>query len=496
MPNAQLLLLKLLISLEPGAPGVTAIATTNTPIEREPARKADSRNPPLPTERGQAATPLAAEGASSRSRELSDLRQQTFNDLVRRLNDYASTDLASSQRRFLMEEVKSAAPNAADFPTLAAEELAAEYLEHNPAFPTDLKLHRAPLAKVWRLPAADPTIVALFREDRLKRELAALINAVALPDLRVTILAPGETFAASKPVAPQDASEFLPGWRLGFSFKGSDSFTAMSTRQTRLYLWAGFLVVMIIAMVVLLVARYVAAQMRLARLKNELVSAVSHELRTPLASIRALVDTLSARRYRDEQQLHDYLHLISKENQRLSHLIENFLTFSRLERGKQQFHFKALAPEAIIREAVESLKDRLESPRCHFEIHVGPDLPHIRGDADALSTVLINLLDNAWKYTDNVKRIAVQAYADHRQVCFEVEDNGIGLNRREAQRIFDRFYQADQSLTRQRGGCGLGLSIVQSIVRAHAGQVEVQSEPGKGSTFRVKIPLAESTASE
>lgn len=243
-------------------------------------------------------------------------------------------------------------------------------------------------------------------------------------------------------------------------------------------------------MVALLVARYVAAQMRLARLKNELVSAVSHELRTPLASIRALVDTLSARRYRDEQQLHDYLRLISKENQRLSHLIENFLAFSRLERGNHRFRFEELAPEAIVRDAVESLKDRLESPQCHFETQVGPNLPHIRGNADALSTVLINLLDNACKYTDDEKHICVRAYAERRHVCFEVQDNGIGLSRNEANRVFDRFYQVDQTLSRQRGGCGLGLSIVQSIVRVHGGQIAVQSEPGKGSVFRVKIPCA------
>ena len=333
--------------------------------------------------------------------------------------------------------------------------------------------------------------MALFREDRLKKELATLIDSQALPDVRVTVLPPGETFASSKPVAPQEAGEFLPGWRLGLSFKESDSFATMSARQTRFYLWTGFLVVLIIAMVALLVARYVAAQMRLARLKNELVSAVSHELKTPLASIRALVDTLSARRYRDEQQLQEYLQLIGKENLRLSHLIDNFLTFSRLDRGKQHLRFDALAPETVVAAAVEALKEKLASSHCCFATHLEPDLPRIRGDADALSTVLINLLDNACKYTGDEKRISVRAYADRRYVCFEVEDNGIGFDRREARRIFERFYQVDQSLTRQRGGCGLGLSIVQSIVQAHDGAMEVQSEPEKGSTFRVKIPLAE-----
>ena len=434
---------------------------------------------------------LASSAETGRD-DFSALRQQALGDLVKRLNDYTDSELPSSQRRFLMGEVTALAPQAAAFPTLAAEELAAEYLENNPALPTEPRLQRAPLAKVWRLPSTDRTIVALFREDRLKKELATLIDSLALPDVRVTVLPPGETFASSTPVAPQEAGEFLPGWRLGLSFKESDFFATLSARQTRFYLWTGFLVVLIIAIVALLVARYVAAQMRLARLKNELVSTVSHELKTPLASIRALVDTLAAKRYRDEQQLQDYLQLIAKENLRLCHLIENFLTFSRMERGKQRFHFEDLAPAAVVAAAVEALKKRLASAHCNFEVRVEPDLPRMRGDADALSTVLINLLDNACKYTGDEKRIVVRAFAEGRQVCFEVEDNGIGLDRREARKIFARFYQVDQSLTRQRGGCGLGLSIVKFIVEAHAGEVEVQSEPGKGSRFRVKIPLAES----
>jgi signal transduction histidine kinase len=430
-----------------------------------------------------------AAGAEAGRDDFSALRQQALDDLVKRLNDYTDSDLLSSQRRFLMGEVTPLAPNAATFPTLAAEGLAADYLEHNPALPTEPRLQRAPMAKVWRLPAADHSAVALFREDRLKKELATFLDSLALPDVRVTVLPPGELFASSTPVAPQEAGEFLPGWRLGLSFKEGDSFATMSARQTRFYLWTGFLVVLIIAMVALLVARYVAAQMRLARLKNELVSTVSHELKTPLASIRALVDTLAAGRFRDEQQLREYLQLIAKENLRLCHLIENFLAFSRMERGRQRFRFEDLAPAAVVAAAVDALKKRLASAHCNFDVRVEPDLPPLRGDADALSTVLINLLDNACKYTGDEKRICVRAFAEGRQVCFEVQDNGIGLDRREARKIFARFYQVDQSLTRQRGGCGLGLSIVKFIVQAHAGVVEVQSEPGQGSIFRVKIPL-------
>ena len=440
-----------------------------------------------PRQQGGPGAPRAA-GDGGATERTAHLRQQTLDDLVKRLNDYSDGSFPSSQRRFLMSEVKALAASAIVFPTLAAEELAAEFLERDPARPTDSKLQRTPLAKVWSLPSADRSIVALFREDRLRAELATALGACALPDVNVGVLAPGESFAANKSIAPQDAGELLPGWRLGLSFKGDDPFAMASARQTRFYLWTGFVMVVIIALVALLVARYVAAQMRLARLKNELVSTVSHELKTPLASMRALVDTLLAGRYRDEQQLRDYLDLIAKENVRLSQVIENFLTFSRLERGKQPFRIETLDPARVLAEAVEALKEKLGAAECVFAAQVEPGLPRIRGDANALSTVLINLLDNAHKYTDANKRITARAYTLGRQVCFEVVDNGIGFERSETKKIFDRFYQVDQSLTRQRGGCGLGLGIVQQIVRAHDGNVEVESEPGKGSRFRVLIP--------
>ena len=421
------------------------------------------------------------------------LRQQTLDDLIARLNDYTDAALPSNQRRFLMAEVKTLVSDANVFPTLAAEELAADYVEHDPTPPADAKLQRTPLAKIWRLPSADRTVVALLREERLCAEIARLLDPLALPDVRVTVLPPGEVLTTRMPVAPLDAGELLPSWRLALSFRDGDPLAEASTRQTHFYLWAGFSVVLIIAALALVVARYVAAQMRLARIKNELVSTVSHELKTPLASMRALVDTLAAGRFRDQQQLQDYLQLIGKENLRLSHLIDNFLTFSQLERGKRPFRFEELTPESVLTSAVDALKEKLAAPQCRFEQQVAPDLPHIRGDANALSTVMINLLDNAWKYTDGDKRISARAYAKGRCVCFEVEDNGIGIDSAEAKRVFDRFYQVDQSLTRRRGGCGLGLGIVQYIVWAHGGVVEVQSEPGHGSTFLVKIPLARPT---
>jgi signal transduction histidine kinase len=245
----------------------------------------------------------------------------------------------------------------------------------------------------------------------------------------------------------------------------------------------------------LIIARSFGRQVALARLKNDLVANVSHELKTPLTAMRALVDTLLDAKKFDEKTTREYLQLLARENARLSRLIENFLTFSRLERNKFKFEFKSVRPLEVVVSSIEALGERVNAPGCTFESHAAVDLPPIRGDADALVTALLNLLDNAWKYSGDQKHIILRTEARSGHVCFAVEDNGIGLSPGECRRVFRRFYQTDQRLARAAGGCGLGLSIVQSIVEAHHGSVRVASQPGHGSTFTIEIPALADGAS-
>jgi signal transduction histidine kinase len=259
------------------------------------------------------------------------------------------------------------------------------------------------------------------------------------------------------------------------------------------YLWASLLSVGAIVLFAVVAGHHLLRQARLARLKNDFIATVTHELKTPLASVRLFAETLREGRYEDPAQAARYLDLLVRENERLSRLIDNFLSFSRMERNKRAFELAPVAPADLVRTAAEAVGPRFEADGCTFEVDVQPGLPPIMADSDALVTVLLNLLDNAWKYTGAQKRIALRAYAAQGgdgQVCFEVEDNGIGMTRREARRAFDRFYQADSSLSRSAGGCGLGLSIVKFIVDAHGGSVGVRTEPGKGSTFTVRLPAA------
>ena len=182
------------------------------------------------------------------------------------------------------------------------------------------------------------------------------------------------------------------------------------------------------------------------------------------------------------------MELIAKENTRLGRVIDNFLAFSRMERNRHAFTPGQVAPADVVAAAVDAAGDRFRQDGCRLEVHAEPDLPPIMADADAMTTALVNLLDNAYKYTDGDKQISLRAHTDGSWVYFDVTDNGIGLSRAACRRVFERFYQVDRELSRSRGGCGLGLSIVEFIAREHGGQVSVRSQPGKGSTFTIAIP--------
>jgi signal transduction histidine kinase len=224
------------------------------------------------------------------------------------------------------------------------------------------------------------------------------------------------------------------------------------------------------------------------------MATVSHELKTPLSSLRALIDTLLEGRVRNQEQYREYLQLAAKENERLSRLIDHFLAFSRMERNKHALEFSEVRVDEIVSAAVGAVCERYESTEARLDVEIPAGLPTIWGDADALTTALVDLLDNAHKYTADDKHVIVRAYADGDTVRLEVQDNGVGLSRRAAKRVFDPFFQVDQRLSRHTGGCGLGLSIVRFIVKAHGGSVDVTSRPGHGSTFAATLPAHDVTS--
>lgn len=406
------------------------------------------------------------------------------------LSDY-SLPLPSVQRRFLMRQLLDLDPGAEAPDTLAAEELAARYLDSGAARTPDLVRLSGELRDVWQLASADGTVTALFREGTLLEQMQAVLARQELPaDTTIELLPPGGV-SQRVPFARLQARGRLDGWTLAQHLERSNLFDDAAERQIAAYGWTGALAILLILVVAGMIVRLVRRQLRLTRMKNDLLATVSHELKTPLASMRLLVDTLLEGGEEDRQQVHEYLRLIAQENVRLSRLVDNFLTFSRMERNKQKFERAEIAPDELAREAAASVGERFAAPGCRFELSIAAPLPPILADRDAILTVLLNLLDNAYKYSEEQRHIVLTTYAENGSVCFAVKDDGIGLSVRAARRVFERFYQVDQRLSRRAGGCGLGLSIVQFIVQAHNGSVAVDSQPGKGSTFTVRLPATQ-----
>ncbi|MDH4242114.1 MAG: HAMP domain-containing histidine kinase, partial [Phycisphaerae bacterium] len=294
----------------------------------------------------------------------------------------------------------------------------------------------------------------------------------------------GESFATAA------VSKYFPGWKIELYLESGEVFKRAAKKQVAVYTWTAVLVIILILVSGGFAGQAVGKQIKLNRLKNDFIATVSHELKTPLASMRVLADTLLEGNYKDQKQATEYLHLICKENKRLSGLIDNFLTFSRMERNKQAFEIVKTSPASIARAAADAVKTKFDKGRCEFKVEIGDDLPDVLADQDAMVTVLVNLLDNAYKYSYEEKHIELGVYSEDDSVCFRVSDNGIGMSRRAVKRIFKRFYQVDRSLSRRSEGCGLGLSIAKFIVDAHKGSMSVESIPDKGSTFTVKLPSA------
>jgi len=405
-----------------------------------------------------------------------------------RLTDYDNPVLAAPQRRFLMKEMQRVYPDNARFQTLRAEELAeAAELSVNAAPAAGLR--RGPLPDVWQLTTPDRRFTALFRSETvLQQAKAALTLDAALPNAQISLVPPDREAADSFVTLP--AGALLPGWRLALSLQDRDFFEVTAGRQAAIYWWTAILVVAGMSLLALIAARLVRRQMTLARLKNDLAATVSHELKTPLSSMRVLVETLLAADEFEQDKVREYLQLIAQENERLGRLIQNFLTFSRMERNKYAFHFESVPVRQVVETALDSVRGRLEMPGCRLEVEVESDLPAVRADPGALAAALANLLENAFKYSEEIKHILLRARAENDHVIFSVADNGIGIPPREWRKIFQPFYQVDQRLSRQGSGCGLGLSIVQFITSAHHGTVSVHSRPGGGSTFLISIPVS------
>jgi signal transduction histidine kinase len=222
------------------------------------------------------------------------------------------------------------------------------------------------------------------------------------------------------------------------------------------------------------------------RMKGEFVAVVSHELRTPVTALLGYAKTLRQPEFAEDPALRqEFLERMERQSERLLRLVENLLTASRIESRQLPLSLGRVLFEDLVREVVEGLA--AEPGRIH--VRIPADLPVLTTDRQLLSRVVQNLLDNALKYSPQDSPCELEAAVDDGWLVFSVQDHGIGIPAEEIPKIFERFYQVDQSSTRTFRGAGLGLSLVRDLVQHLGGGIEVQSVQGEGSRFTVRLPL-------
>ncbi|MBI4910427.1 MAG: HAMP domain-containing histidine kinase [Acidobacteria bacterium] len=237
-----------------------------------------------------------------------------------------------------------------------------------------------------------------------------------------------------------------------------------------------------------LVVRSLLRELAVGRLQSDFVSSVSHEFRSPLASMRHLTGLLREGAVTNESRRAQYYDVLDRETERLHRLVESLLDFRRMQAGKASYNFIAIELREFATEAAADFRNELADPgRLEFE--PGPDPLFVNADANALSTALHNLLDNAAKYSPPGLAIRLSVRSGNGEACLEVADSGLGIPAAEQRKIFNAFYRGEDAKARRVKGTGIGLAMAAEIAAAHGGRITLASEPGAGSRFTIVLPI-------
>ncbi|MFL6214022.1 MAG: sensor histidine kinase [Blastocatellia bacterium] len=237
-----------------------------------------------------------------------------------------------------------------------------------------------------------------------------------------------------------------------------------------------------------LTLRTAARAMKLSQMKSDFVSNVSHELRTPLASIRVFGEFLKLGRVKDAAKMREYGEYIETESRRLTQLINNILDFSRIESGQKSYHFYPTDIRELVADTLKVFEVRLKQDEFTIYFETAASLPRVAVDADAMTQALVNLLDNAVKYSGASRNITLRLGQHGEWVTVAISDNGVGIPEEDQEKVFERFHRVSTGLVHDVKGSGLGLAIVKHIVEAHGGKVTLESRPGGGTTFTIDLP--------
>ncbi len=418
--------------------------------------------------------------------------------LSAQVQDYDNLSLPSTQRLYLAARLKERVPDFA-LPTQEAERTAIIAADHflRPKQPGMYEV-TAPDSQLVQVRTDSPQIVLLYHIASLKRTLENTAATVLEPEqFRAEVITSptvsSEESEAVTTTASMTLGKVLRSWQIiahdDFGIHIIDSMVQSRRWQYSVVAVGGGLLLNVLA--ALAIQRFTRTA-NLTQARQDFLSTLSHELRTPLTSIRMFVDTLADGGLEDPTRARTYLDFIRRENERLSRLAENFLTFTRLESGRMNFDLQEINPEEVVESARVAVETRFAVEGTEFQMSIERKLPTIKADHTLLTTAVVNLLENAFKYTPPTnKRILLSVSRGHNTVRFTVADNGQGLTPDQQKRIGEKFYRPDAVARSGQPGFGLGLNIVSHIIAAHRGRMEIHTEAGVGSRFTLILPQLE-----
>lgn len=356
---------------------------------------------------------------------------------------------------------------------------------------------------VWRRLPQDPNLVlgAKLNLDSVKSTLKS--NLRIPPDLEGRIVAAilddnaqpiaslpeMKDHAWERPFVATEIGDALPHWETAVYLLNPSAPTEFA-RSVR-WMMGGLLCMLLISILVgsVFVIKATRRRMELAKQQTDFVSNVSHELKTPLTSIKMFSEMLAEGRVSSPENQTRYLKIITGETNRLTRLINNVLDFSKQKKGKERFHFVRCDLTELVDETLKNLRPGLEEKGFSVQV-VGLDEPcWIQGDEDALSQVLVNIISNAEKYSDQIKHISIELIARDEKTRLIVKDRGMGISPGDEEKMFEQFYRAESSMKKGIQGSGLGLTLSRDIIEAHTGRLWARNRTDGGCAFTIELPV-------
>ena len=310
---------------------------------------------------------------------------------------------------------------------------------------------------------------------------------VVISNLSSQVLFGNKDQTAPPPTITEFFEDNFPPWRIELFASKAGGMGLIDLRNSY-YFWTILTLIIILVFGAFLIVRTISHEVEILKIKSDFVSSVSHEFKTPLTSIKALAERLKEGKVKDQSKAEQYFSVISQDTEKLARLVKNILDFSKIEEGKKEYEFEETDVAQLVAQQIENFrKDEIQKDlKIHAQIP--KDIPRLFVDRDALSQAIINLLDNASKFSPGKKEVYVNLKSGAENVIIEVKDKGIGIPQDELNKIFDKFYQGKNSIRQSVKGTGLGLTLVKHIVEAHGGRISVESKFGQGSTFSLIFP--------